>query len=106
MTFVPGSSSHSYTYSMSGEGRILFRFQNINLAASSVNEPASHGYVSFRIRLRPNLPVGTVIENTGHNYFDFNAPVSTNTTVNTITIITGSFRTMNRPFLSGFLLIR
>lgn len=90
MTFVPGASSHSYTYSMSGEGRILFRFQNINLAASSVNEPASHGYVSFRIRLHPNLPVGTVIENTAHNYFDFNAPVSTNTTVNTITVITGS----------------
>ena len=83
-TFVPGSSSHHYTVSMSGNGLVKFRFDEIFLPDSNVNEPASHGFVNYTIKADADLPLGSVIENTAAIYFDFNEPVITNTTVNTI----------------------
>jgi len=67
------------------ENAVRFTFANINLPDSSSNEPASHGFVQYKVKLKNNLPVGTVINNTAYIYFDFNAPVVTNTTTNTIT---------------------
>jgi hypothetical protein len=49
-----------------------------------VNEPASHGYVKFRAKQRPNIALGSVIENRAGIYFDFNEPIITNTTYHTI----------------------
>lgn len=71
------------------EKAIRFNFPNINLPDSFSNEPASHGYVQYKVRLKENLPIGTEIENTAFIYFDFNAPVITNTTVNTISVVSG-----------------
>jgi hypothetical protein len=71
------------------ENAVRFNFPNINLPDSNTNEPASHGYVQYKVKLKPNLPVGTVINNTAYIYFDFNAPVITNTTTNTISLNTG-----------------
>ena len=88
-TFVPGSSSHHYTVSMCGNGLVKFRFDEIFLPDSNVNEPASNGYVNYSIRADAGLPIGSVIENTAAIYFDFNEPVITNTTVNTIHDPTG-----------------
>ena len=68
---------------------VNFRFNTIFLPAASVNEPASHGYVQYKINLNPSLPQGTVIKNRGHIYFDYNAAVSTNQTINTIVMVTG-----------------
>jgi hypothetical protein len=62
-----------------------FRFANINLLPAVTNEPASHGYVRYKINLKPGLPVGTVITNRAHIYFDYNSAVATNKTINTIT---------------------
>jgi hypothetical protein len=64
-------------------GEITFRFENILLPDSNVNEPASHGFIRFRMRPGPNLPNGTVVSNTAAIYFDQNAPVITNTTFST-----------------------
>lgn len=83
-TVIPGAASHPYTFSLSGQGILTFRFDNILLPDSNVNEPASNGYVSFTIRQKSNNPDGTIIENTAANYFDFNLPVNTNTVKNTI----------------------
>ncbi len=70
-------------------GNILnFSFPNINLPDSSSNEPASHGFVQYKVRRKPGLPIGAQIQNTAYIYFDFNSPVVTNTTVNTIGITT------------------
>ncbi|HAD11403.1 MAG TPA: hypothetical protein DCF33_03085 [Saprospirales bacterium] len=80
----PGASSHPYTWSLSGEGVITFMFKNILLPDSNINEPASHGFVQFRIAQQPNLPLGSVIENDAAIYFDFNAPIITNTTWHTL----------------------
>lgn len=65
---------------------VRFNFPNINLPDSTSDEPASHGYVQYKVKLKENLPVGTVINNTAFIYFDFNAPVVTNTTTNTIAV--------------------
>ena len=83
-TLVLGGSSHHYIASLSGDGLLTFRFDEIFLPDSNVNEPASHGFVNYTIKADADLPLGSVIENTAAIYFDFNEPVITNTTVNTI----------------------
>jgi hypothetical protein len=67
---------------------VKFNFNNINLPDSVSNEPASHGFVSFKVKLNNNINLGTAIENTAYIYFDFNAPIVTNTAINTIDILT------------------
>ncbi|MES2622391.1 MAG: T9SS type A sorting domain-containing protein [Bacteroidota bacterium] len=69
------------------ENAVRFNFPNIMLVDSHANEPLSHGYVQYKIKIKDNKPVGTVINNTAFIYFDFNAPVVTNTTTNTIAVI-------------------
>ena len=54
------------------------------LPDSNVNEPASHGFIKFRIQQKASNPTGARIENTAAIYFDYNAPVLTNTTWHTI----------------------
>jgi hypothetical protein len=71
------------------ENIVRFTFLLINLPDSNTNEPLSHGYVQYKVKLKDNLPVGTQIKNTAYIYFDFNSPVVTNTTTNTITTGTG-----------------
>jgi uncharacterized repeat protein (TIGR01451 family) len=61
-----------------------FNFPNINLPDSNSNEPGSHGFVQFRIKLKDSLQLHTAIENTSSIYFDFNPPVQTNTVVDTL----------------------
>lgn len=69
---------------------VNFKFANINLPASVSNEPGSHGYVQYKLRLNPSLPVGSQIKNRAHIYFDYNSAITTNTTKNTIvSIVTG-----------------
>ena len=64
-------------------------FNNILLADSAHDEPNSHGFVSYKINLKPSLALGTQINNTANIYFDYNAPVITNTTINTLQAATG-----------------
>ena len=88
-TFQVLSSSHEcYAQVLSGHVA-RFNFPNINLPDSTSDEPHSHGYVQYKIKLKDNLPIGTQIRNTAYIYFDFNAAVVTNTTLNTIDIGNG-----------------
>jgi len=84
------SSSHPYTFSISGKGNpvLKWKLSNIMLPDSHVNAAASNGFVSFRIRPIATAALGTRIENDADIYFDFNDPVRTNTTVNTLFIPT------------------
>ncbi len=59
-------------------------FNNINLPDSFSNEPASHGFITFKVKLKNNLALGTKINNTAYIYFDLNTPIVTNTVKNTI----------------------
>lgn len=92
--------SHTMTPEWIAPGVIKFKFNNINLPDSFSNEPASHGFVSFKAKLTPNLNLGTTIENTAYIYFDLNAPIVTNTSLNTIDFITAtSIKTVNNNLI-------
>ncbi len=56
-----------------------FQFNNIHLPAAAINEPKSHGFVSYKIKPKTGLALGTTINNFANIYFDFNAPIVTNT---------------------------
>lgn len=68
---------------------IDFKFYNILLPDSNVNEPASHGFVSYRIKPKSTATLGDVIKNTAFIYFDFNSPIVTNTTSTPIQLVSG-----------------
>lgn len=89
-TVRPIAASHPYTWDLTGTGSLRFTFPNILLPDSTTNEPASHGFVQFQIKQRPDLPDGTRIENSAAIYFDFNNPVITNE----------YFHTTGRPMIS------
>ncbi|WP_264520529.1 T9SS type A sorting domain-containing protein [Flavobacterium sp. N1994] len=80
------ASSHPQTTRISGN-KVEFIFENINLPAQIDNEPASHGYVAFKIKTKNNLVLGNAIQNTANIYFDFNAPIITNTTSTTVALL-------------------
>lgn len=79
-----GASSHPYRYELYGNGILKCTFENILLPDSNANEALSHGFVKFRAKQHPAIPLGTSIENRAGIYFDFNAPVVTNTVTHTI----------------------
>jgi len=83
-TIQIGSSSHDYTFSIEGNRVLKFTFSSIMLPDSNVNEPASHGFVKFKVKQNADLPIGTIIDNSAAIYFDYNAPVLTNNTFLTI----------------------
>jgi uncharacterized repeat protein (TIGR01451 family) len=83
-TFRNFTSSHSMTPVFVSNNVIEFRFDQINLPDSFVNEPASNGFVSFYINRIKNIPVGSTVKNRAAIYFDYNLPIYTNTIVNTI----------------------
>lgn len=80
----PGVSSHDYQFDLLEGGVLRFHFANILLPDSTTNEPASNGFVKFKVDQQANLSIGSVIENRAGIYFDFNEPIITNTTFHTI----------------------
>lgn len=76
--------SHPYSYAFKPGNVVAFHFNNLLLPDSNINEPASHGYIKFRINQQPGNVAGTTIENSASIYFDYNAPVVTNEVLNTI----------------------
>lgn len=83
-------SSHKAVIQLMGNA-IVFTFPKINLVDSSHNEPLSHGWVQYKVKTKPNLPLGTQIKNTASIYFDLNSAIVTNTTVNTVSRTTGIY---------------
>ncbi len=83
-TVISGASSHAYQFRMYENTILEWTFNNILLPDSNINEPASHGFVKFKVQQQPGNPTGTVIENSAAIYFDYNVPVITNTAFNTI----------------------
>ncbi len=100
-TIRMGAGSHNFSWSLSGQGILRWVFPNILLPDSNVNEPLSHGFVTFRIR--PHEPVlpGTVIENIANIYFDYNPPVITEPSVLVAEFSTGVSR-VNTDLISAF----
>lgn len=80
------SSSHPMTTRITGN-KAEFIFQNINLPGESVDEPASHGFVAFKIKTKNNLVLGNAVKNKAEIYFDYNFPVITNQTTTTVSLL-------------------
>jgi len=79
-----GASSHPYTYEFRNGDEIWFSFENIMLPDSNINEVASHGFLSYSVELKPDIPLGKKVKGKAAIFFDFNEPVLTNQVFNTI----------------------
>lgn len=84
VSIQPGASSHPYHYEVYGNGIVRFTFDQALLPDSSSNEPASHGFVKFRISQKPDNPGGTVILNRATVSINYLAPVVTNETIHRV----------------------
>ena len=71
------TTSHSYKVTLTGNV-LAWAFNDILLPHSAINEPASHGYIAYRIKPLSSVAIGDTIHNTASIYFDFNLPVRTN----------------------------
>ena len=78
-SFVPLSFSHPCRTNLTKGKLVEFIFDSINLPPKTVNEPASNGFISFKIKPKNNLVLGDSILNTAQIYFDFNPAIITNT---------------------------
>ena len=65
---------------------ISFEFIGINLIDSLANEPASHGYVSYKINAKADVLDYDEVTNSASIYFDANLPIKTNQTLNIVGI--------------------
>ena len=80
-SFEMGTASHPFEVYFRTGRVVEWRFPNILLPDSNVNEAASHGLLSFRIKPVQPLLLGTSISNEANIYFDFNEPVITDPSV-------------------------
>ncbi|MXN91552.1 T9SS type A sorting domain-containing protein [Flavobacterium sp. Sd200] len=71
-------SSHNFVFERQNN-LLKWHFNQIQLPAEQDDEPASHGYVYFRIKPMPGYEVGDIIPNRASIYFDFNPAIVTNT---------------------------
>jgi len=56
-----------------------WKFDNILLPDSNINEKASHGFILYRVKPSSAVRINDTIRNSASIYFDYNAPVKTNT---------------------------
>lgn len=82
-TFEYMASSHPAVVQLDGRA-MTFTFAKINLVDSATNPPLSEGWIQYRVKSRPALPLQTQIPNTAYIFFDLNAPIVTNTAVATV----------------------
>ncbi|AWI24875.1 DUF7619 domain-containing protein [Flavobacterium pallidum] len=85
-TFRPVASTHNYTSERVGN-HIVFKFDNINLPGSLVDEPGSNGYITYKVKPKATLALGDIIEADADIYFDFNLPIATNTVMTELVTI-------------------
>jgi hypothetical protein len=77
-TLRPVNASHNYRIEVNNENEVEFIFDGINLPDENTNEPASHGFVAYKIKPKSDVAVGDFITGDANIYFDFNAPIITN----------------------------
>ena len=88
-SLVVKGSSHEMDWYISGWSELKFNFPNINLLDSNSNEPESHGFVDFSIKIRDDVLDERQVINKAGIYFDYNEPVITNEVLRTVGEPTG-----------------
>ena len=95
-TFQLEGMSHNGRTTITDETLVTFMFNNIRLPHSAANEPASHGYIMYKIKPKAStIVLGDAVSETANIYFDFNPPIITNTATTTYvnTLGTTAFET-------------
>lgn len=92
------AASHPVNTRRSGN-QLIWHFYNTQLPPTSVDPENSHGYVHFRIKLKPGFAIGDSVPNTAFIYFDYNPAIVTNT-FNTQLVQTLSNATFNSTTIS------
>jgi uncharacterized repeat protein (TIGR01451 family) len=72
------SLSHSGRVEINDGSEVKFIFDNIHLPASTIDEPRSHGFITYKVKPRSNVAVGDIVNNTADIFFDFNPAIVTN----------------------------
>jgi uncharacterized repeat protein (TIGR01451 family) len=85
-TFRPIAASHAFMAERNGAD-VTFRFNDINLPAESVNEPESHGFITYAVKPVASLALNDMIENYADIYFDFNAAITTNIVTTSLIVL-------------------
>jgi Secretion system C-terminal sorting domain len=80
------ASSHPYKFELTGKinPRMAWIFGGIKLPDSTTNERASHGFVTFKAKMKSGLANGVQITNQADIYFDYNSSIRTNKIIRTI----------------------
>ncbi len=78
-SFEPISSSHTANIQLRYGNDLTYTFSNIDLPYESVNEPASHGWMVYKIKPKSNFALGDIVSSKSDIYFDYNLPIITNT---------------------------
>lgn len=71
-------ASHLYSMKVTGGNAFEWIFDNINLPDSNVNEKLSHGFLSFKVKLKKEVKLLDTVINHASIFFDFNLPIKTN----------------------------
>ena len=77
-------ASHDFEIVVEDDRLLAFVFENIQLADSTRDEAASHGYITYTIAVSEELMNGDSIVNQAAIYFDFNEPIITNEAVTVV----------------------
>jgi hypothetical protein len=116
-TFAPLYGSAPFVTCLLNNGTIDFTFNDIYLPDATNNEPESHGFVVYEVRLLPGVDPNEVVLNQAAIYFDSNPAIVTNETYHTIfdcTSFTGIlgvtetceggylFLTANQPYVENY----
>ena len=86
-SFELTKTSHPCIAKQTDGNKLEFIFEGINLPAVTVDEPASHGFIAFKVRTIGTLVIGDSLKNNAAIYFDYNLPVITNTAASRIDTI-------------------
>lgn len=86
-TFQLINSSHNDRVEIKNGNKVSFFFDKINLPRSATNEPASHGFISYKIKPKANVVVGDIFANKADIFFDYNQPIVTNTELTEIVAV-------------------
>ncbi|MCS3800209.1 T9SS type A sorting domain-containing protein [Niastella sp. OAS944] len=82
------ASSHAYQLSIDDGNKLTWKFNDIKLPYTGIDEPNSHGYIAYKIKPKPTVQLGDIIKNTAGIYFDYNLPIATNTEKTAVLLLT------------------
>lgn len=77
-TFEPIASSHPAHIQIQGSNQLKYTFENINLPHAAADEPASHGWMLYKAKLKSWFSNYNIVKSKSNIYFDFNPAIITN----------------------------